>query len=143
MDTNGVVYAAKMTNALAKEIPESKWEIQLVPELGTLRKLFIHIVRVRDVYRDGLKTGSIKFPGQLASDELRLLDELERSMEELVFAFKQTTFDSIKMGENYLSIMELLGTVIQHEGIHQGQYYVALKQSGMNLPKQWVQDWHM
>ncbi|WP_416150551.1 DinB family protein [Salipaludibacillus sp. HK11] len=87
--------------------------------------------------------GNIQFPGVLASDEHSLIDELERSMEELVFEFKQTKFDSIKMETEYLSIMELLGTVIQHEGIHQGQYYVALKQAGFELPKQWTQDWHM
>lgn len=143
MDTNGFIYAAKMTNALAEEIPESKWDMKLVPELGTLRKLFLHMVRVRDVYRDGLKTGNIEFPGVLASDEQSLIDELGRSMEELVFEFKQTKFDSIQMGTENLSIMELLGTVIQHEGIHQGQYYVALKQAGFGLPKQWTQDWHM
>ncbi|UOE95047.1 DinB family protein [Alkalihalobacillus sp. LMS39] len=143
MDTNGLLYAAKMTNVLAKEIPESKWDIKLVQELGTLRKFFKHMVRVRDVYRDGLKTGNIQFPGVLTSDEKSLIDELERSMEELVFEFKQTKFDSIQMGTEYLSIMELLATVIQHEGIHQGQYYVALKQAGFELPKQWTQDWSL
>ncbi|MBM7540861.1 DinB family protein [Amphibacillus cookii] len=143
MDTNGLVYAAKMTNSLAKEIPESNWDAQLIPELGTLRKLFRHMVRVRDVYCDGLKTGCVCFPGELASEEDSLIHELERSMEELVIAFKQTKFKSIKMGTEYLTIMELFSTAIQHEGIHQGQYFVALKQSGFELPKQWVEGWHM
>ncbi|MFD2129688.1 DinB family protein [Pseudogracilibacillus auburnensis] len=64
-------------------------------------------------------------------------------MEELANEFIQSKFDKIKMGTDYLTKMELLGTAIQHEGIHQGQYYVALKQSGYNLPKQWVQDWDL
>ncbi|UCZ55095.1 DinB family protein [Bacillus shivajii] len=143
MDTNGLLYAAKMTNALAKEIPESYWDLQLVSELGTLRKLFRHMVRVRDVYRDGLKTGIIYFPGKMPAEENTLIYELERSMEELIVEFKQTKIESIKMGEESLTIIELLGTVIQHEGIHQGQYYVALKQSRLELPKQWIRDWHM
>ncbi|MBU9722748.1 MULTISPECIES: DinB family protein [Bacillaceae] len=143
MDANGFIYAAKMTNALAKEVPETKWDIQLAPELGTLRKLFKHMIRVRVVYRDGLKTGSVQFPGAVTSDELSLIDELERSMEELVVEFNQTKFETVKMGAEYLSVMELLGTAIQHEGIHQGQYFVALRQSGVSIPKQWSQDWHM
>ncbi|WP_272913748.1 hypothetical protein [Halalkalibacter okhensis] len=36
MDTSGIIYAA------ATEIPESKWDIKLIPEVGTLRKLFIN-----------------------------------------------------------------------------------------------------
>lgn len=142
MDVNGFVYSAKLTNALAIEVPESKWDIQLIPELGTLRKLFLHIGRVRDVYSDGLRTGTVEFPGTLPSNE-NIIDELERSMEELVSAFRQTKFKQIKLGSDYLSIFELQGTTIQHEGIHQGQYYVALKQSGIGLPKQWVQNWNM
>ncbi|MEC5423288.1 DinB family protein [Virgibacillus sp. C22-A2] len=142
MDVNGFAYSASLTNALTIEIPESKWDIQLIPELGTLRKLFIHIVRVRDVYSDGLRTGKVEFPGILPSNE-NIIDEMERSMEELASAFRQTKFKQIKMGSDYLSIAELQGTTIQHESIHQGQYYVALKQSGVGLPKQWVQDWNM
>lgn len=143
MDTNGFIYAAQMTNALANKIPESKWDIQLAPELGTLKKLFRHMVRVRDVYRDGLKTGCIEFLGNITLEENSLIYELERSTEDLVVEFKQTKFESIKMGTDYLTKMELLGTAIQHEGIHQGQYFVALRQSGFDLPKQWVQEWHM
>ncbi|MBO1005017.1 DinB family protein [Pseudogracilibacillus auburnensis] len=143
METNGFTYAAKMTNALANEISEVKWDIQLISELGSLRKLFMHMVRVRDVYRDGLKTGTVQFPGNLPSKKIKVIEELERSMEELANEFIQSKFDKIKMGTDYLTKMELLGTAIQHEGIHQGQYYVALKQSGYNLPKQWVQDWDL
>ena len=57
MDPKGFIYAAKMTNALASEVPERVWDKQLIAPLGTLRELFLHIVRVRDVYRDGLRTG--------------------------------------------------------------------------------------
>jgi uncharacterized damage-inducible protein DinB len=139
--SNGFIYAAKMTNSLAKEISESNWDVQLTPQLGTLRKLFKHMVRVRDVYCDGLKTGDIYFPGKRTSGENSLVHELERSMKQLEVEFKQTKFKSIRMGTEHLTIMDLLSTAIQHEGIHQGQYFVALKQSGFKLPKQWEEDW--
>ncbi|WP_096438750.1 DinB family protein [Alteribacter populi] len=143
MNASGFLYAAKMTNLLAIETPEIHWDKQLIVELGTLRKLFIHIVRVRDVYRDGLKTGVIQFPGHLPSNEYNLMDELERSMNELAVELNQTTFERIKMSTEYISTMEFQNTAVQHEGIHQGQYFVALKQAGLELPTQWVQDWGM
>ncbi|WP_245835773.1 DinB family protein [Virgibacillus ndiopensis] len=119
MDSNGFLYAAKMTDALAKEISETKWDIQLITELGSLRKLFIHIIRVRNIYRDGLRTGFVEFPGDLPSEH-NLIDQLERASNELAFEFTQVTHESIKMGAENLSIMELLNTSVQHEGIHQG-----------------------
>ncbi|MFA1819286.1 DinB family protein [Virgibacillus oceani] len=140
MNIKAFLYAANMTNTLAKDIPEDKWNNKLIPELGTLRKLFIHIIRVRNVYREGLISGAIQFPGKLPVTEDIML-ELEKSRDTLAAAFEQTNFEYIKMGTEYLSIIELQGTAIQHEGIHQGQYYVALKQAGFSLPRQWEQDW--
>ncbi|WP_179298848.1 hypothetical protein [Evansella halocellulosilytica] len=67
MDTKGFIYAANMTNELATEIPDEKWDLRLSTELGTLRKLFSHIIRVRDVYAEGLREGEIHFPGKLLS----------------------------------------------------------------------------
>ncbi|WP_078596533.1 DinB family protein [Evansella clarkii] len=142
MVVNGFLYAARSTNALAEEIPEKAWDIQLIPELGTLRKLFIHIVRVRDVYSDGLQTGTVQFPGKLPSGK-NIVRDLDRSMEELANAFAATDRQLIKMGAEEISPAELLGSAIQHEGIHQGQYYVALKQAGMEVPALWKQDWGM
>ncbi len=101
------------------------------------------MVRVRDVYCDGLKTGEICFPGKRTSGENSLIQALERSMKQLEVEFKHTKFKSIRMGREHLTIMDLLSTAIQHEGIHQGQYFVALKQSRFELPKQWEKDWQM
>lgn len=143
MDSNGFIYAANMTNALAKEIPESKWDKQLISEVGSLRKLFTHIVRVRDTYKEGIRSGNISFPGTLPSNEKGLIEHLERSVNELAHEFKYPKNEAVKMGEEHLSLMELLNTLVQHEGIHQGQYFVALKQAGLKLPNQWIQEWDM
>ncbi|WP_227003952.1 DinB family protein [Salicibibacter halophilus] len=132
-----------MINILAEEIPENKWDVQLIEDLGSLRKLFNHTIRVRDIYRDGIRTGIVEFSGDLPSSNGNLIEQLERSMNELAFAFAQATNQRIKMGEEYLSIVELLNTAVQHEGIHQGQYFVALKQAKIKLPKQWILDWGM
>lgn len=142
MNINGFIYSAKLTNALASEVSENKWDIKLISELGTLRQLFKHMIRVRDVYRNGLKTGIIEFPGILPPNE-DLVYELERSMEELASEFRLTKFKQIKIGSDYLLIADLLGISIQHEGIHQGQYYVVLKKAGLDIPNQWTEDWGM
>ncbi|UTR10021.1 DinB family protein [Evansella sp. LMS18] len=142
MVVNGFLYAARTTNALAEEVTENAWDTQLIPELGTLRNLFIHIVRVRDVYRNGLKTGEVQFPGKLPSGK-DIACELDRSMEELADAFSTTYRNQIKMGAEEISPAELLGSAIKHEGIHQGQYYVALKQAGLEVPALWKRDWGM
>lgn len=142
MDPKGFIYAAKMTNALASEVPERVWDKQLIAPLGTLRELFLHIVRVRDVYRDGLRTGAVTFPGNLPPRN-NISDQLVRSMDELASEFERADNEHIKMGSENVSTAELLNIAVQHEGIHQGQYYVALKQAGLRLPKKWVLDWNM
>ncbi|GGB38348.1 hypothetical protein GCM10011409_14810 [Lentibacillus populi] len=65
MNANGFVYAAGMSNQLALDIPEDKWDVKLIDELGTLRKLFRHLVRIRGVYTDGIQNGVIHFPGNI------------------------------------------------------------------------------
>ncbi|MBO8157731.1 MAG: DinB family protein [Bacillaceae bacterium] len=144
MNAKGFLYAAQMTNALAREIPESRWDESLMDELGTLRKLFVHIIRVRDVYRDGMKSGKVVFPGNLPAQERDLFDELERSMADLAREFERSHWDQqILMGAGQMTALELLNTAVQHEGIHQGQYFVALKQAGIHLPELWRRDWNM
>jgi uncharacterized damage-inducible protein DinB len=143
MDAIGFVYAAKMTNRLAIEIPENQWDKQLITELGTLRKLFIHLIRVRDTYTEGLRKGTVSFPGVIPSKDINIKDQLERSTNELAEEFSNTNREVIRMGGENLTILEFLNTTVQHEGIHQGQYFVALKQAGLPLPNQWINEWSM
>ncbi|AIC92731.1 hypothetical protein [Shouchella lehensis] len=70
MKTDGLEYAMKMTNELAYSIDKKHWDVSLLEELGSLRKLFIHMIRVRNVYCEGLKYGNISFPGSLPSTKL-------------------------------------------------------------------------
>lgn len=142
-DVSGYLYAARMTNQLATDIPEKIWDEKLISELGSLKKLFLHMIRVRNVYADGLQTGVIAFPGKLPDAENRLIEELERSSDNLAQVFTQVVHNSIDFCGECLSVDEMLAMAIQHEGIHQGQYYVALKQYGFKLPQQWRQDWSM
>lgn len=143
IDPSGFLYAADMTNRLALHIPEDQWDIKLIEELGTLRKLFVHMIRVRDIYRDGLRTGVIKFPGESPRRNMTIIDELARSRDDLAHAFRHSKINTVQMGSEQLSGEELLGIAIQHEGIHQGQYFVALKHYGLKRPHTWIQEWDL
>lgn len=142
------LYAAEMTDALLDLIPESQWSTRLIPELGTPASLFSHMVRVRDVYRDSIKTGILSFPGQFlprsaSPDSAYVAAELRRSREQLAQMLSGANNKSVKFGSNRLSTDEIWAVAIQHEGIHQGQWYVALKQQGMPTPVPWRLDWSL
>ncbi|RSL33098.1 DinB family protein [Salibacterium salarium] len=143
MKSDGFIYAADMTNQLAEELPEQLWDKPLIDELGTIRKLFKHMIRVRGVYSSALKTGKVEFPGHLMPEDASISLELRRSTEELALAFEQTERTEILMYQEYITPDELLHIVIQHEGIHQGQYYIAFQQTGISVPEQWKMDWNM
>lgn len=61
----------------------------------------------------------------------------------MAYTFEHAKIRSIKVGNENLSAEELLHSAIQHEGIHQGQYYVALKLAGIETPRQWQIDWNL
>ncbi|WP_233269503.1 DinB family protein [Alteribacillus sp. YIM 98480] len=143
INTNGFIYAADMTNQLAEELPEKLWDKPLIAELGTIRKWFMHMIRVRGVYAGSLMTGKVEFPGHLVPEDASIILELRRSTEELSWAFEETQKHQILMYQEYITPEELLHIAIQHEGIHQGQYYIAFQQAGIKLPEQWRRDWNM
>ncbi|MFZ4452772.1 DinB family protein [Salibacterium aidingense] len=143
MKSDGFTYAADMTNQLAEELPEPLWDKPLIDEVGTVRQLFRHIIRVRGVYSSAFVTGKVEFPGYLVADEANLHQELRRSTEEMAQSFENTHLSEIRMYQDYIAPEELLHTAIQHEGIHQGQYYIAFQQAGIHIPEQWKMDWNL
>lgn len=56
------LYAAEMTDLLTKVVEKSEWEQVGMKHLGTLSKMFAHMCRVRNVYRDSLLINSINPP---------------------------------------------------------------------------------
>ncbi|WP_420824558.1 DinB family protein [Sulfobacillus harzensis] len=132
-----------MTDALLDVIHESQWSTRLIAELGSPANLFFHMIRVRDVYRDALETGILSFPGRFLPDNAHVATELRRSREQLAQRLAGACDESVKFGLNRLSADEICAAAIQHEGLHQGQWYVALKQQGIPLPISWRQDWSL
>ncbi|WP_099300715.1 damage-inducible protein DinB [Bacillus sp. Marseille-P3800] len=143
METKGLEYAMKMTNELAFSIKKEYWNLALVDHLGTLEKLFIHLIRVRSIYSNGLKSGIISFPGHLPSPDLNIKTELTNSCITLLEAFKFCNYNILIFNGSKLTVEEVYGMSIQHEGIHQGQFSIALRANKIPLPKMWVSDWHL
>ncbi|WP_059104517.1 DinB family protein [Shouchella shacheensis] len=140
MDAKSFLYAAEMTDQLTTVIREADLHRPLVPELGTPYQLFCHLIRVRGVYRNGLISGKVEFPGERITTQ-NPIEDLRKSREVLAEAIKNTSIAEVYWGEDMLSPFELIGAAIQHEGIHQGQWQLALKQAGVEIPGQWGKEW--
>ncbi|PTX55309.1 hypothetical protein C8P63_11916 [Melghirimyces profundicolus] len=143
MNADGYRYAAEMTDRLTTVIPRDGWDRKLVPELGSPARLFAHLIRVRGVYRDGFYTGELRFPGERVKSGTGLEEGLARSREELARAIEVPEVEKIRFGKVVLTLDELRATAIHHEGIHQGQWQVALKQAGLPLPASWREEWRL
>ncbi|RQW23328.1 DinB family protein [Bacillus sp. C1-1] len=143
MKTEGLEYAMKMTNELAFSIDKKHWDVVLIDKLGSLQKLFVHMIRVRNTYCEGLKSGNISFPGNLPSPEINIQVELRNSCAILLDNFKTCTYKHITFNGSRLTIDEVYSMTVQHEGIHQGQFSIALKTKGIQLPETWITDWHL
>jgi uncharacterized damage-inducible protein DinB len=143
MDAKGYLNAAEMLDMLSTTVEKERWNEILIPSLGSLGRLFAHMVRVRDVYRDSLLTGRVVFPGTTLSRDADLLSELNRSRFELAAAITDPQVDKVYWSDDYFVAPDVIcATAIQHEGIHQGQWFVALKQLGYNFPDPW-KDWQL
>jgi uncharacterized damage-inducible protein DinB len=143
LEVKGYLYAAEMTDMLTTIMDKKDWDKVLVPELGSLARLFAHMIRVRGVYRNALLTGIVQFPGNPIERGSDLEVGLSQSRNELADALLFSKVNRIIWGENLVSPDEICSTAIQHEGIHQGQWHIALKRVGINVPKQWQTDWHL
>lgn len=72
MDAKTYKYAAEMLDELTTVVDKEKRDDILLPELGSLNRLFAHVIRVRDVYRDRLRTGRVVLPGNASVETARL-----------------------------------------------------------------------
>jgi uncharacterized damage-inducible protein DinB len=141
VDAKGYLYAAEMTDLLTTAVDKDQWNRVFIPELGSLSRFFAHMIKVRNVYRDGLLTGIMDFTRTIDTKIIDFEAELAKSRYELAEAISHPKYNKIKWEELELSSAEVCSAAIQHEGIHQGQWYVALKQRGFRMPNQWKLDW--
>lgn len=119
-------------------------------EFGTIGKLIRHVGDVQEVYTNALQTGQADF------SQKRKDFSLEKSVERLQKYLKDQDrylYDTLSKYEKdplkelitwpstKLPVLQHLFLLPQHEAIHQGQWSLAARQAGIDLPKSWKDNW--
>jgi uncharacterized damage-inducible protein DinB len=121
-------------------------------EFGTLGKQIRHIGDVQGCYVDALGTGQVDFSkkrmdktmeGSAEKLEAYLREQDKYLYDTLSKYDKDPIKDEIKWHTCNLSVLEHLFLLPQHEAIHQGQWSLAARQAGIDLPKSWVDNWNL
>jgi len=119
-------------------------------QFGTLGKHFRHLGDVQECYVKSLASGSADFSRKRMDKTMegslkRLEDYLREKDKELYDALakfdKDPIKEEIKWATTRMSVLEHLFLLPQHEAIHQGQWSLAARQAGIDLPKSWVDNW--
>lgn len=119
-------------------------------QFGTLGKHLRHIGDVEECYVKALESGKADFSKKRmdASMETSLSRLEEHLKEQDEFLYKTlATFnkdplkEQIQWESTKMSVLEHLFLLPQHEAIHQGQWSLAARQAGIDLPKSWVDNW--
>lgn len=121
-------------------------------EFGTIGKHLRHIGDVQECYVRALQTGSVDFSKKrrdlsMETSLKRLEDHLKEQDKFLYDTLSQYDKDPIReqiaWPTTKLSVLEHLFLLPQHEAVHQGQWSLAARQAGIDLPTSWVDNWKL
>ena len=146
----GWVHTRGLTFDFIAAVPEDRWEYSPHPRFAPLHKQIRHLVCVQGVYIDGIRNrvtdfgkkhshydGSIDRASLVAAlqekdDRLtRVLDEIGPDGEDgYIIEF---------YGKNPLG--GFLNVILQHEGIHHGQWSLYAVLGGFETPPSWKLNW--
>lgn len=140
----------EMTLAFARIVPEAHWESTPHPGFAPFAKQLRHVVCVRGVYNDGLRTERIEFgrkhsfyDGDLTRDGL--LAALDRTNDDLLTLLADAPGDivapRIDFFGNKVSFADCLSGYVQHEAIHHGQWSLYAAHGGYPTPDLWRLQW--
>jgi uncharacterized damage-inducible protein DinB len=119
-------------------------------EFGTIGKLIRHVGDVQAVYAEALATGTADFSRKrrdysMESSLERLnsyLKEQDKSLYDILSGYQKDPLkELIQWPTTKLPVLEHLFLLPQHEAIHQGQWSLAARQAGIDLPKSWKDNW--
>ncbi len=119
-------------------------------QFGTLGKHLRHIGDVQECYVKALESGKADFSKKRMDASMETsLSKLEEHLKEqdeylyktLATFSKDPLKEQIQWESTKMSVLEHLFLLPQHEAIHQGQWSLASRQAGIDLPKSWVDNW--
>ena len=119
-------------------------------QFGTIGKHIRHLGDVQHCYVKALETGKADFSKKQMDISMETsVERLENHLREqdtyLYNELSKFNKDPIKEEISWhtcqMSVLEHLFLLPQHEAIHQGQWSLAARQAGIELPKSWVDNW--
>jgi hypothetical protein len=147
----------RMTIDFVDAVPDDKWDFTPDPprgdgtggHFGPFSRQLRHVIRVRGVYIEAMKTKKADFPrgrehyrGSLTRDALRLA--LSDSHTEFLATLDAVDTDiSIDFGGTAFSFDNFTYEVVQHESIHHGQWSVYAALGRFATPRSWQTGWKL
>jgi hypothetical protein len=139
-----------MTVEFAKSVPNHTWDSSPLSGFAPFSKQLRHVVCVRGVYNEGLKTGRVEFDrkhdfydGTLT--RTALIAALEATHTDLMAQLPDLPPDvfepSIDFFGNRVSQAQYLYGYVQHEAIHHGQWSIYAASGGYETPEIWRLQW--
>ncbi|SRR5579875_116090 len=143
-------FTRSLTYDFLKVLNEESLSYSPHPAFGNLGKQIRHLGDVQECYVRALETGVADFSRKrmdlsMESSLEKLTHHLREMDNYLYDALSKYTADPLKQEIKWpttrLSVLEHLFLLPQHEAIHQGQWSLAARQHGIDLPKTWVDNW--
>lgn len=139
----------EMTLAFIDAVPDEHWQFTPHPRFAPFAKQARHVVGVRGVYIDALRTRRGDFSrkhdyyvGALERAPLRAA--LEAQHESLMADARGVALDPAWRLDWFgtpVSPAHFLAKVIQHEAIHHGEWSVYASMAGFETPGLWKANW--
>jgi uncharacterized damage-inducible protein DinB len=143
-------FTRSLTYDFLKVLTEENLSYSPQLEFGTFGKLIRHVGDVQGVYIEALKSGNADFSKKRQDHSMETsLERLEKYLKEqddklyaaLADYKKDPIKEQISWPKTKLSVLEHLFLLPQHEAIHQGQWSLAGRQAGIELPTSWKDNW--
>jgi hypothetical protein len=140
----------EMTLTFAGAVPDRCWEQSPHPGFAPFHKQLRHVVCVRGVYNDALRTGRVDFArkhehysGSLERQALvEALLAKYRELNALLDALAPTLAEpAIDLFGRSITPADLAYTCVQHEAIHHGQWSLYAAHAEFEVPDLWRIQW--
>jgi uncharacterized damage-inducible protein DinB len=144
----------KHVNAMTIEfvgvVPDEAWDASPLEGFAPFSKQLRHVVCVRGVYNEGLRTGSVDFRRKHEYHEglltrASLVEALDCKHAELLALLSDLPEDLFRPQVDFygslVSTAQYLYGYIQHEAIHHGQWSLYAAAAGYETPALWRLQW--
>ena len=143
-------FVHRMTRDFAECVPDTHWDFTPHPRFAPFSKQLRHVICVRGLYNETLETGradwSLKhsqYKGDLSRRALTQgLEDKNEATLKLLHQIEEDGGDrTVQFVGRELRLGEFAHVIIQHEGLHQGQWSLYASLGGFDTPASWRLNW--